>query len=267
MRLAPVQACGWGHPTTTGLRNVDYFLSSQAMEPADAAGHYRERLALLPGLGTRYGVPPASGPAERSEFGLPADAVLYLVPQSLFKIHPDNDALLARVIAADPRGKLVFFAAQYDAINAAFRARMAASLAAQGMALDERAIFLPYMTHAQYLRVNACCDVMLDTLHWSGGNTSLDAIASGLPVVTLPGRFMRGRQSAGMLEMLGVGRELVARDEDDYLAKAAAIAAKPELRAELSARMTAGHPLLFGRDEPIRALEDFLERAIRESHG
>ena len=35
---------------------------------------------------------------------------------------------------------------------------------------------------------------MLDTLRWSGGNTSLDAIACGLPVVTLPGASCaRGR--------------------------------------------------------------------------
>ena len=77
---------------------------------------------------------------------------------------------------------------------------------------------------------------MLDTLRWSGGNTSLDAIASGLPIVTLPGTFMRGRQSAGHAATMGIA-ELVASDLDDYVRKAAAIATDGAYRRELSRRI------------------------------
>jgi protein O-GlcNAc transferase len=236
------------------------------MEPEEGARHYRERLALLPGLGTNYATPAAAEAGDRAEFALPPDVPLYLVPQSLFKIHPDNDRLLAAVMAADPRGKLVFFAAQYDAINVAFKARLVEALAVHGLQLEDRVVFLPYMSHAEYLRVNACCDVMLDTLHWSGGNTSLDAIASGLPLVTLPGALMRGRQSAAMLGLLGL-EELVATDPGDYVAKAVAIAGDRDRRAAIAQRIKAAHHALFDRDEPIRALEAFLERAILESRG
>ena len=232
------------------------------MEPQDAAPHYRERLVTLPGLGTHYNIPAARGEGTRGEFGLPEDARLYLVPQSLFKIHPDNDALLAEVMARDAKGRLVVFAAHYEAINAAFKGRLVESLARHGLQLDERVIFLPYMTHAQYLRVNHVADVMLDTLHWSGGNTTLDALAAGLPLVTLPGGFMRGRQSAAMLRLIGVD-DLVAADRGDYIDKAVKIAADRELRASLAARIQEGLPTLFNRDEPIRELENFLERAVK----
>ncbi|HEY2630267.1 MAG TPA: hypothetical protein VGI57_14145, partial [Usitatibacter sp.] len=107
---------------------------------------------------------------------------------------------------------------------------------------------------------------MLDTFHWSGGNTSLDAFAAGLPVVTMPGRFMRGRQSAGMLRMMGI-EDLVAGNEEDYVAKAVGVATDRAKREALSARIRAGHPLLFNRDEPIRALEKILEKAIEESRA
>src|SRR5260221_8662605 len=266
LRLAPVQAAGWGHPITTGLPNIDYFLSSREMEPDDAAASYRERLVLLPGLGTRYAMPAAPKQATREEFELPADATLYLVPQSLFKIHPGNDTLLAEVMARDPKGRLVFFAAPYDAVTATFQARLSSALADHGLKREERAICMRYMAHAPYLRVNAVCDVMLDTLHWSGGNTSLDALACGLPVVTLPGHLMRGRQSMAMLRLLGVD-ELVASDAADYVAKAARIGTDREMRAALSGRIKAGLPTLFDRDEPIRDLQNFLERAGREVRG
>jgi CRISPR-associated protein Csy1 len=262
LRLAPVQVAGWGHPTTTGLPNIDYFVSSRDMEPEDAADSYRERLVLLPGLGTRYGMPVAPEGGAREDFSLPAGATLYLVPQSLFKIHPDNDALLAEVMARDANGRLVIFAAPYDTVTRAFHARLTASLARHGLELDDRVIFLPYMPHAEFLRVNTLCDVMLDTLHWSGGNTSLDALACGLPVVTLPGHLMRGRQSMAMLRLLGV-EELIARDVADYVDIAVRVGGDREFRAALSARIKAGLPTLFDRDEPIRELEAFLEKAVR----
>ncbi|HEX4780393.1 MAG TPA: hypothetical protein VH301_06545, partial [Usitatibacter sp.] len=264
LRLAPVQVAGWGHPVTTGLPQIDYFVSCEAMEPGDSPGHYREKLALLPGLGTHYPVPAGAGQGSRADFGLPDDVNLYLVPQSIFKIHPDNDALFARVLEADPRGRLVVFAAHYDAINTAFHRRLSAAFAPHGLAVDERVVFLPYMSHGEYLGVNGWCDVMLDTLHWSGGNTSLDAIASGLPLVTMPGRFMRGRQSAAMLHLCGVD-ELVVADEASYVATAVAIATDRARREDLSRRLKAGHGALFSRDEPIRALENFLERAVKGS--
>jgi predicted O-linked N-acetylglucosamine transferase (SPINDLY family) len=113
-----------------------------------------------------------------------------------------------------------------------------------------------------YLGLNAVCDVMLDTLHWSGGNTSLDAIASGLPIVTHPGALMRGRQSQAMLRILGLD-ELVAPDRDAYVETAIRLGRDTAFREDVSRRLGASRERLFSQDEPIRALEAFLERAVR----
>ena len=88
---------------------------------------------------------------------------------------------------------------------------------------------------------------MLDTLHWSGGNTSLDALACGLPIVTLPGAFMRGRQSAAMLRLAGV-ETLIARDTDDYVRIATRLASDRGWRDDLSARIRGGQGRIF--DDP-----------------
>ncbi len=263
LRLAPVQCCGWGHPTTTGLPEMDWFISCAEMEPPDAQRHYREKLALLPGLGTWYGVPRAQEGASRSDFGLPEDRTLYLVPQSLFKIHPDNDALIAEVLARDPRGMAVMFASHHERVMQRFATRLAGALAERGLDIHERVGFLaPFMAHPAYLRLNQLCDVMLDTVHWSGGNTSLDALAMGLPVVTRPGTLMRGRQSQAMLRSVGAP-ELVTADFESHVETAVRLGRDPDARRELSQRILANRGALFERDEPVRALEDFLERAAR----
>jgi CRISPR-associated protein Csy1 len=262
LRLAPVQVAGWGHPTTTGLPAIDWFLSSREMEPADAQAQYTERLELLPGLGTRYLLPSDEESGTRADFGLPDDKRLYLVPQSIFKIHPENDELIAQVLARDRDARVVMFAANHDALTDRFATRINKALAKHGLDVSDRILFLPYMTHGAYLRLNRLCDVMLDTVHWSGGNTSLDALACGLPVVTLPGGLMRGRQSMAMLRILGVP-ELVASSPHDYVEIACGVASDRARREALSARIVRNHGELFDRGEPTRALNDFLERAAR----
>jgi len=257
-----VQCAAWGHPDTPGLPEIDWFISCAGMEPPDAGSHYSERLALLPGLGTRYSVPPGAQAVTRADFGLPEDRTLYLVPQSLFKIHPDNDALIAEVLARDPRGIAVMFASQHDRITSAFAARLSQALRARGLDLRERVVFSRPVEHSTYLGINRHCDVMLDTVHWSGGNTSLDALAMGVPVVTRPGGLMRGRQSAAMLGILGLP-ELVAEDFEGHVETTVAIGRDADRRRALSERILAARGELFGRDEPVRALEEFLGKAAR----
>jgi CRISPR-associated protein Csy1 len=263
LRLAPVQCAGWGHPTTSGHPEIDWFISCEAMEPPGAESHYSERLALLPGLGTRYAMPRATPGRGRADFGLPGDRTLYLMPQSLFKIHPDNDDLLARVLERDQNGVAVVFASHHENLTQAYAARLGRALEARGMDIHERVCFLaPFLPHGEYLRLNELCDVMLDTLLWSGGNTSLDALATGLPIVTLPGELMRGRQSQAMLGTLGLP-ELIATDIDGYLETAVRLGGDPVERARIAQAIAERRGELFERDEPVRALEAFLERVAR----
>jgi len=267
LRLAPVQCAGWGHPDTTGLPEMDWFISCAEMEPADAQAHYTERLALLPGLGTRYAMPRADAAGEREDFGIPRDKTAYLVPQSIFKIHPDNDDLIAEVLQRDPGSVAVMFASQHDPVTQAFAGRLDRSLSKRGVDIHERVIFLaPALPHGKYLRLNALCDVMLDTVHWSGGNTSLDALANGLPVVTWPGALMRGRQSQAMLRAVGVP-QLVCDSRDAYVDVAVTLGRDRALREDTSARIAQGRTALFERDEPLRALESFLQHAATDDGG
>ncbi len=114
-RLAPVQAVTWGHPDTTGLGNIDFFLSSTLLEPDDAQEHYSEKLVLLPQLPVYYHKPEV--PAKRfsrADFGLPQDANIYLCPQTLFKFHPAFDAVLGKLLKQDKKGRLVLIEDKHD---------------------------------------------------------------------------------------------------------------------------------------------------------
>lgn len=254
-RLAPHQGVLWGHPVTTGLASVDTFITSEHMEPADNSTHYVETLLRLPGIGIHYRRPALPPPMERSRLGVPTDVPVYLCVQSLFKYLPRHDALLARIAAAVPTARFVFLGHPRAAVTAAFSKRLGAEFARHGVALAARAVFLPRLSHADYLAVNLAADVFLDTPEWSGGNTTLEAIACGLPVVTLPGTFMRGRHSAAILQQLGLS-ELVATSEDDYVAIATALGLDPLRRSRVRALVDLhAESRLFGQRAAVHDFE------------
>ena len=257
LRLAPRQLAGWGHPVTSGHATIDGFISCAEMEPADGDAHYVEPLLRLPGIGTAYRRLAVPERADRARFGLPADRVLLLCPQSLFKVHPDNDALFARVLAANPRASLVMFDGRHPLVTERFMRRMTRAFDAHGVSPRERLIVLPPFPHEDYLRINLACDAMVDTLHWSGGNTTLDALACALPVVTLPGAYMRGRQSAAMLRLAGVA-SLIAREVDDYVGIATRLVDDAAWRASLADAIRAGSDRIFETRAPVEAFAELL---------
>lgn len=261
LRLAPRQACAWGHPVTSGLPTIDAFISCAAMEPDGAQEHYRESLLTLPGLGTRYLSPEIPLPSSREACGLPAAGNLYLAPQSLFKLHPDNDDIYVEILQRDSDAVLVFFRGILDGAARVFRKRLEGRLDQAGINDVQRVIYLPMQSRTDYLRINLACDVMLDSLHWSGGNTSLDALHCCLPVVTCPGRFMRGRQSMAMLQQLDCP-ELIAKSPQELAALAVDVARDRTRRKDLQRRIGANLPALVQSDEALHALDAILRKLV-----
>src|SRR5262249_44399098 len=102
-----------------------------------------------------------------------------------------------------------------------------------------------------------------DTLHFSGGNATLDALHSGVPVVTCPGRFMRARQSAAMLRMLGCS-ELIARTPLELARIAADVAADTPRRLRLGRHIRENLPALTTSELPLIALDTVLRELLRD---
>jgi predicted O-linked N-acetylglucosamine transferase (SPINDLY family) len=264
-RLAPVQCNSWGHPDTSGLPTLDYFLSSDLMEPPDGEDHYSEKLIRLPNLSIYC--EPVDGAATaltRGELGLRPEATIFWCGQSLYKYLPQYDDVLAR-IAKQSRGCQFVFVHHSGAppVNAVFDERLARAFAAHGLKASDHCVFLARMSQSRFIAAMGLADVFLDSIGWSGCNSTLESLAHNLPIVTLPGPLMRGRHSAAILQMLGI-HETVAGSIDDYIAIAARLAADGEERRALSRRIADNKHRLYRDRACIAALEDFLDRAVRQ---
>ena len=263
LRLAPRQVCAWGHPVTSGLPTMDVFLSCAQMEPANAREHYTERLITLPALGTRYLSPEIPPAMTRQQMGLPERRTLYLVPQTLYKLHPDTDSILVEIVRRDPEALFVLFELTPPSPVLRVHERLMRALAHASAEPRRHVHWFAECSRENYLRINLGCDVMIDGLHWSGGNTSLDALHCGLPVVTCPGPFMRGRQSAAMLRALDCA-ELIAQSPEALAQIAVSVARDPNLRAGLVARIRKHLPSLTQSDAPLEALDRVLREILAD---
>ncbi|MEO7935641.1 MAG: tetratricopeptide repeat protein [Dokdonella sp.] len=259
-RLAPVQCVAYGHPVTSGLHNVDWFLSGAAIEPSHAESHYREQLERLPGLGVVPTRPPT--PASGEWLTRNAERPLLLCLQSLFKLTPDFDHAIARIAKATD-AEIVVFEFPIHCVKR-FHARLARAFTSQGLDVERHVRILPRRDYAEFLGGIAKADVVLDSMFFSGGATSLDALSVGTPVVTLEGEFMRGRQTAGMLRVLDVP-ELIATDIDAYVEIAVALCRDAGRRSALRARLLSKLDRVFEPVDVIPALAEFIDRVARSA--
>ena len=259
-RLAPVQCVSFGHPDTTGIPNMDYWVSSDLFEPPGASEHYSEQLALLHNLGTLayYHRPTLPDPLKpRDAFGLPADANIYLCPQTLFKFHPDFDELLGNILRADPRGLLVLVESKNPHWVKLLRERFARHVPD----VVSRIHFVPPQLGKDFINLIAVSDVMLDTIHFNGMNTSLEAFAVGIPVVTLPKEFQRGRHTLGMYVRMGI-HECVAGSEDEYVRIATRLATEPDFNQRIRQAILANSNVLYDDPNVVREFERFFTKSV-----
>jgi len=260
LRLAPVQCQAWGHPVTSGLPAMDYFLSSDLMEPADAQAHYHEQLVRLPGLSIRYPEPDPAVAIRPPGLPDPDGTTLFVCLQSLFKLLPLQDRLMARIAAQVEHSRFVFIRHASPPVTALYQQRLEQAFREAGISPGGRLVFLPQLTYGGFLGLAREADIILDSAGWSGGNTTLEALSFAKPVVTLPGEFMRGRHTAAILRHIGA-TETVAASPEDYVNLAVRLARDPAWRREIEEQVRQHKHLAYNNDPPVRSLEQFLQRA------
>jgi predicted O-linked N-acetylglucosamine transferase (SPINDLY family) len=265
-RLAPVQCNSWGHPDTSGFPTLDYYLSSDLMEPPDGQDHYTERLVRLPNLSI-YSEPIEQPPAAitRQDLRLRSTAIVYWCGQSLFKYLPQFDEVFPRIARAV--GDCQFAFIQYPRgthITKLFRQRLNRAFGALGLNADEYCCFLPRLDQSNFLAASGQCDVFLDSINWSGGNSTLESLPHNLPIVTTGGPLMRGRHSMAILRMMGV-TETIAETIDDYVSIAVRLARDVPWRMAVKAKISANKHRIYFDSACILGLEQFLNHVVRRN--
>lgn len=260
MRLARAQAVMAGHPNTTGIPNVDYFISCKLFEPEGAEEHYSENLIKLdvpPVWVKRFQKPERL--LTRADLGLREDKYLYAVPMTIQKLHPDFDLALAEILRRDPEGVAVMFEdPQYPIATRALVKRMEKTMAD----VLDRVEFRKFYPKDQFLHFCANVDVVLDPFHFGAGTTAYYIFAAGAPCVTWPGEFMRGRVTAGLYAMMGVP-DLIARDHAHYVELAFRVTRDEAFNRDVRGRISKNCGALFENEGGMAQLAETLIDLIK----
>ncbi|MBF0295996.1 MAG: tetratricopeptide repeat protein [Magnetococcales bacterium] len=264
LRLAPVQMAAWGHPETSGLPTMDCFLSGEMLEPGNGAANYREKLLKLPNLGVCVGRMSAGAgqDVDGSAFGLrPQDPIL-VCAGTPFKYDPACDGIFVELARRIEGCQLVFFIPSgRPELSRPLQDRLEQRLRSAGLEPAMHLFFLPWLPGEAFHGLMRHATLMLDTIGFSGFNTVLRAVECLLPVVTLEGRFLRGRLGAGILRRLGV-TETIAGGIGEYVELAVRLTHDASWRQAIRERMAVNLPCLFEDPLPVRRLEELLKHMV-----
>ena len=262
LRLAPVQCCAYGVPLTSGFENIDYFLTAESMEADQASEHYIENLIKIPDCGVDYDSP------EEITSGITSykkenDKTIFLNLQSNFKLLPQHDHIYFDIIKRNLKVNFWFISTKNKFVAQKFKNRISLICKENNLLLDDYFNFFPQTNYQSYLQLINKADIILDSLDWSGLNTSIDALNLNKPVITFPSNLMRGRHSYGILKILKIN-ELITNSKKEYVDLALKLSTDFNLYKSIVDKIKTNKKILFNNHKTTEYLENFLQSALKD---
>jgi len=243
-RLARIQVTSIASVVTTGIRNIDYYVSGKLTDPSlEAKHHYREQLLQLDGsahcfsYGTEQDT--ATVIVDRKKLGIPEELVVFVSAANLFKITPELSHTWAKIIASVPNSVLLLFPFGPNWSNTypkkTFLNNINKIFLEYGLSQRKCIVLDPDPVPnrddiKEYLKL---ADVYLDSYPFSGTTSLIEPLEVGLPIVARQGNYLRSAMGAALLQDIKM-HDLVANSEESYIQLAIALGTEPELRKQKS---------------------------------
>ena len=263
LRLAQVQIASWGHPESTGLPTIDFYLSAELLEPENANSFYSEALIQLPNLGTHIQQEEVAAIApDLASLGINPSLPILLCAGSPSKYNPNHDSIFVEIAKKLGQCQFVFFGFDEN-LTSILRERLQTAFAHAKLDASQFLRFIPFLRKEEFYGLMQKADLYLDTIGFSGFNTAMQALICDLPIVTIEGSRMRGRLASAILNRIGL-EDLVCQSNSAYVDLVVELIQNHHLLNSYKEKITESKIVLFDDLEPIRALEDFLIQKIRQ---
>ncbi len=246
-RMAPLQVVNNSSCTTSGMAEVDLYVSGTLTESEEAPSHFSERLGLLPGPAHAFNYEAdkqePSIEASKEQMGIPTDALLFVSAANFYKITPEMMHVWAKLLVLVPGSHLLLhpfnpnWSSSYPIKR--FCAVFDAVLDAHGVAHDRLSISsLKFPSRTDVKVLMSIGDIYLDTFPFGGVNSLIDPLETGVPCVVWDGLTFRSRMGGALLRSLGLER-CVAQSEAQYLEIVSNLARDQSLRTEIKQHILA----------------------------
>ena len=219
-RPAPVQICGIGYMSTTGLKAIDYFITDEILDPPNQnrEQYFSEKFLYMPAQFSY--ARPGDAPTPDGAPCIKNGYVTFGTICRYSKISDDMLAIWTEILNLVPNAKLLMRAQEFISNKAVDE--LYNTLKNFGCDMD-RVIFRPAVSGLDYFTAVSQVDIMLDAYPYVGGTTTLDALYMGVPVINLYGERHSTRFGKSILASVGLG-ELSVDNVEAYINNAVALA-------------------------------------------
>ena len=258
-RLAPIQAMMSGHPDTSGIKNMDYYLTCKDLEMDNADEYYSEKLVRFKNVPTCISKPDLPEKFKsRKELGLPEDKKIYYCPMKNHKFHPDFDLALKDILEGD-KNSVILVPKDSGESSDMIEKRIEKHL---GETLKGRIIYHRWAEYSEFLSYLREADVVLDTFYFGAGTTLYFAFAVDAPVVTLPGLLGGGRAANAIYKQMGV-TDLIAKDKADYTRLAIKCANDSEFRNSVKQKINSHKEIIYNNTSITPEILNFIAEKLK----
>ena len=271
-RIAPIQLATYCSPMSTGMRNIDGYLSGTLAGSAALQDQFSEKLLLCGGppgcLDYAVEGKGASARFEPRRMRQAEDGVVFVNAASCFKILPEMQDTWARILKAVPKSRLLLLPFNPNWSTSfpvrQFERTLTEACARHGMGKNSFLLANALPSRADVKALEKVGDVYLDTFPFSGSISVIDPLELGIPVVVWEGKTHRSRASSALLRELGLS-ELIVQDEASYIGLAVALATDAAYRGRVGRQILdamANKPQFVNPAAYARRLGELIESLV-----
>jgi len=255
LRLASLQCCTWGHPSTSGFKSIDYFISSEYLENDKSYTHYSEKVIKLPNIGTQYDEIKKFKLLKNKKSEISNKTILFS-NHSLFKYLPENDHIFLDILKKIKNSEFHFFEGENKYITNRFRLRLEKLCIKNNVLFKDFFYFHKRTNYESYLKILDKADIFLDNIGFSGFNTGMEAINLNKPIVTMSNNFLRGRLVYSILKKISMNA-LIANTKEEYIRIVIKLATNSAFKKSIIKNINKNKKKLFNDKNYITVLENF----------
>jgi protein O-GlcNAc transferase len=235
-QAAPIQISTWHYPCTTGLKNIQYYLSDRTICPAGMERFFSEAVLHLNPIAMCY-QPSRNSPSVSKLPASISGILTFGAFHRMSKITPDSLAMWAGVLRRTPRSRLVLHHIFEGSrrVSKIFRADIELGFNRLGVA-SRRLSFVGAASQRDTLTLYRDVDIALDSYPYSGCTTTAESLWMGVPVITWAGPRVSSRYSASMLRAVHLD-QFVAQSPEECAAIAAGCASNVSVLYNLRRRL------------------------------
>ena len=212
-KCAPIQINYLGYPGTMGDKSYDYIIADKEVIPNDHIKDYFEKIIFLPNsfLPNSLEDVDINNKSKKKDFQIPNEKFIFCCFNNIIKINEEIIDMWSEILRLSKNSILWLSISkktvQSKNILIEFNQRKID---------NDRIFFSEKIEYKKYLERFQLADLFLDTYPYGGHTTSIEALAAGLPILTLRGKTFQSRVTSSLLKKLNLN-ELITTNKEDYI--------------------------------------------------